>query len=309
MLRTAAGFVEAYAAARFVAPRLAPAVRRAADVRRARHGLAVLNVDVVRRGAALVEGPVLLVANHVSWLDVYALNSLMAARFVAKAEVRTWPVVGLIAERSETFFIVRGSFRDAARVKNAIAAALRRSERVVVFPEGTTTDGTRVARFHPALLQAAVDTGTPVQPVAIRYPGERGRPNPDAAFIDDMGFLTSLGRVIGTGALSAELTFGEPILPLGLTRRDLAESAQRFIAERLGVERDASSGRANEQREHGRTCGGRIHRQPDVEPHHDPERDRDQQERDLLGGDVGPQRPGALAVCGDLGESRAGDAE
>jgi 1-acyl-sn-glycerol-3-phosphate acyltransferase len=242
--QTATAFLGAYTLARLVLPRVSPEARRRYDVRRARRGLAVLNVEVTRRGAApLAGGPVLIVANHVTWLDVYVLNSVVGARFVAKSEVRGWPLVGLVAARTDTFFIVRGSVRDAARVKDAIAGALARSERVVVFPEGTTTNGTRVPRFHPALLQAAIDTGTPVQPVAIRYPDAREGPNLDAAFIDDMSFLVSLGRVIRHRALAAELTFGEPILPTGLTRRVLADMTQQLIAEHLGVERERLPGR------------------------------------------------------------------
>jgi 1-acyl-sn-glycerol-3-phosphate acyltransferase len=181
------------------------------------------------------DGPLLLIANHVSWLDIYGLNAVAPARFVAKAEVRDWPVVGSIAAYSGTFFIVRGSCRDAARVKDAIASALARGERVVVFPEGTTTDGTRLGPFYAALLQAAVDTGTDVQPVAIRYLDAGGARNTAASFIDDMSFGTSLFQVVREPTIELELTFGAPIRPHGKTRRELRDLARGFVLGALGL--------------------------------------------------------------------------
>jgi 1-acyl-sn-glycerol-3-phosphate acyltransferase len=184
----------------------------------------------------LDDGPLLVVANHVSWLDVYLLNALATARFVAKSDVRDWPLVGPIAAAFGTFFIVRGSYRDAARVKNAIADALLRGERVVVFPEGTTTDGTRVSRFYAALLQAAVDTGAPVQPVAIRYVGPDGAYEPAAAFIDDMSFATSLARVLRRPELVAQVHVAPSLPSLHRTRRELALLTRRWITAALELE-------------------------------------------------------------------------
>lgn len=203
----------------------------------ARRTLAILGVGVTLRGAdALRDGPLLVVANHVSWLDVYLLNALAPARFVAKSEVRRWPLVGPIAAAFGTFFIVRGSYRDAARVKDAIAAALRRGERVVVFPEGTTTDGTRVAPFYAALLQAAIDAGVPVQPIAIRYVGPDGAPDAAAAFVDDMSFATSLARILGRRRLVADVHIAPAFPSKWQTRRDLAFLTRRWITATLLLE-------------------------------------------------------------------------
>jgi 1-acyl-sn-glycerol-3-phosphate acyltransferase len=153
--------------------------------RLARQTLAILGVRVVRGGrGGPAPRPVLVVANHVSWLDVYALQAGQGGRAVAKREVRDWPIAGAI---------VRGSPRDAARVKDAVAAALRAGERVVVFPEGTTSDGAGVGRFYPdvgrvAAAGAAAAAGRRADLGAARAPGRahaawaRGR---DASFHRD----------------------------------------------------------------------------------------------------------------------------
>jgi 1-acyl-sn-glycerol-3-phosphate acyltransferase len=197
--------------------------------------LAAIAVDVEVRGARpLLAGPVLMVANHVSWIDVQALGAIAGTRFVAKSEVRGWPVVGAMAARLGTLFIRRESCRDAMRVKNLIAKLLVTGERVVVFPEGTTTDGSRLAPFYAALLQAAVDAAIPVQPVAIRHREADGAPSAAAAFVDDMTFATSLARVLARPRLVTELTFGPAIWAADKTRRELAARCRRFIASELG---------------------------------------------------------------------------
>jgi 1-acyl-sn-glycerol-3-phosphate acyltransferase len=198
--------------------------------------LEAVGIEVRVRGARpLLAGPVLLVANHVSWIDVQALGAVAGTRFVAKAEVRDWAVVGALAARLGTLFIRRGHLRDALRTKSALAKLLVTGERVAVFPEGTTTDGSRVGRFHPALLQAAVDAAVPVQPVAIRHCEPDGARSAAAAFVDDMTFVASLGRVLARPRLAVELTFGPPIWAADQTRRQLAARCREFVVGTLGV--------------------------------------------------------------------------
>jgi 1-acyl-sn-glycerol-3-phosphate acyltransferase len=223
-----------WAGAVMVGPRLTPPDRQAVAVRLARRTLRTLGVQVHSQGAPAPRGePFLLVANHISWLDVYVLNAFIAARFVAKSEASTWPVLGSITRGFEAIFIVRGSFRDAARVRGVVATALGSGERVVVFPEATTTDGSTLRRFHPALFQAAIDARVPVLPVAIRYRRRDGSPAPEAAFIDDMTFAGSLARIVRAGSLRAELAFGPLLASSGRPRRELAALARGFVAERL----------------------------------------------------------------------------
>ena len=213
-----------------VAPRLTPGRRGSLSARLAARTLRTLHVRVLRFGAAPHDGPMLLVANHISWLDVYALNALVGGpRSVAKSEVARWPFAGAIARGFGTFFHVRGSYRDAARVKNEVAVALRAGERVLVFPEGTTTEGGSLGRFHAAFFQAAVDAGVPVQPVAIHYPMADGSPDPAASFIGEMTFVESLVRVLGRRRLEARLTFGPVLSSAGRTRRELAALSHAFV--------------------------------------------------------------------------------
>jgi 1-acyl-sn-glycerol-3-phosphate acyltransferase len=233
----AAHLVALYARARFVAPRLDRPARDALARDNARRLLDVLAVRVRVTGAPLpARGPLLVVANHVSWLDPHAVNAVQAVRFVAKAEVARWPVAGTVARGFDSFFLVRGSIRDAARTKDRIAAALRAGERVAVFPEGTTTDGTRLAPFHAALLQAAIDARAPVQPIAIRYTDADGVPSGAPLFIDDMTLVGSLGRVLRTPALHAHLEVGPAIPAGGWSRRELAWLTRRCIANALGID-------------------------------------------------------------------------
>jgi len=221
-------------AAALVVPRLHARRRRRVAAAFAQRTLRALGVSLrVRRERPRCDGPRLLVANHISWLDVYAVNAVEEARFVAKSETRTWPLLGAITAAFDSLFIIRGSCRDAARVKDAAAAALRHGDTIVVFPEGTTTDGTVLRRFYPALFQAAIDAGAAVQPVAIRYPNDDGTPNRAAAFVDDMTFLESLGRILTQPHLTAEVIFGPVIPAAGRTRGELAELARRHIAEQL----------------------------------------------------------------------------
>ncbi len=230
-------------AATLVAPRLAAARRRRLAAWCAAQTLAIVRVRPCPRGVhPVTDGPVLLVANHVSWLDVYALDAVLGgARYVAKREVAGWPVAGGIARGFGTFFHARGNRRDAARVKDEVAATLRAGERVVVFPEGTTTEGHGVGRFHAAFLQAAIDAGVPVQPVAIRYPRADGGPDPAAAFVGEMTFLASVLRVLRRPRLDARLTFGPVLDPRGRSRRDLATVSRAFVASALAGDRPAAA--------------------------------------------------------------------
>ena len=217
------------------APRLGPAGRRALAAHFAREMLDVLEVRLHVRGTPREGTPALVVANHVSWLDMYVLNAVAGARFVAKSEVQGWPFFGTIATRFDTFFIVRGSYRDAARMRTAVAHALRQGERVVVFPEGTTTDGTTIGRFFPALFQAAIDARAPVQPVALRYRDAHGGPSSAPVFVGDTTALASVRQVLREPVLSAEAILGPSLDSAGRTRRELAEQARGWIVGALGM--------------------------------------------------------------------------
>jgi 1-acyl-sn-glycerol-3-phosphate acyltransferase len=164
----------------------------------------------------------LIVSNHISWLDVYVLNSVIPMRFIAKSEVRSWPVIGWLCERAQTIFIQREKRRDTARVNQEAVEVLRKGHHIAMFPEGTTTDGTQVRHFHSSLLQPAVDAGVAIRPIAIRYYDKRGELSTDANYIDQMSFLESLWKILCSPSLRVRLT-DLPALPsIGVSRRILA---------------------------------------------------------------------------------------
>lgn len=227
--------VRLWAGARLLPEALQGKQRQLLATGQARRFLSTLEVTVRTRGwIPPRNGAVLLAANHTSWMDSWVLDTIAAPRFVAKSEIRTWPLIGTIAQRFGAFFLVRGSFRDAARVKDAVATALRRGDPVAVFPEGTTTDGTKLEHFHPAFLQAAIDAGVPVHPVAIRYRTIDRVPTTAAAFVGKTTIFQSLLRLVQLPGLVADLTFCAPLDPKGITRRELAARSRQAIADALG---------------------------------------------------------------------------
>jgi 1-acyl-sn-glycerol-3-phosphate acyltransferase len=226
-------------AARFRVPRLSAAQRTRVMHGWARRVLRALRVDVRARGHVPAAGaPLLVVANHVSWLDSYALHTVSAARFVAKSEVSTWPVIGTIAACFDTIFLKRSCYRAAARTVGTLATGLCAGRPAAVFPEGTTSADGGLLGFYPAMFQAAVLSGARVQPVAIRYRDAGGAPTNAAAFVGEMTILDSLRRLLREPHLTVELIFCAPLDPADRTRRELAALARAAIAAALGLEAD-----------------------------------------------------------------------
>ena len=192
-----------------------------------------LGVEVRTSGTAHPSA-VLMVANHVSWLDIPALHaSAPQARFVSKSAIAHWPLLGRLARAGGTLFIERERKRDALRVVHEVADALRRGDAVAVFPEGTTGAGHEVLPFHANLLQAAIATATVVQPVVLRY-REPGHPVSVAAqYTGDTTLVESLMKVCRARALFVEVRF-LPVEPIGeLDRRVLAQRLHDRIADEL----------------------------------------------------------------------------
>ncbi len=221
---------------RFVLPLVKVEQRRRIASRWASRMLRILNLKVSTAGCGPSSTqPMLLVANHISWLDMYVLNSIEAWRFVAKSDVAGWPVIGTMARQLLSIFHERGNFRDAMRVKNLVAEHLTAGERIAFFPEGTTTEGRRIEFFYPALFQAALDARAMVQPVAIRYLDARGVPTAAPAYAGETTLLESIAAVLRHHELTAELTFTIPLAATDFDRRTLAEAARTSIAEVLDV--------------------------------------------------------------------------
>jgi len=199
--------------------------------------LAVLNVRPSMRGSPplIADRAAVLVANHVSWLDIQLIHSVWQVRFVAKSEVRRWPLIGWLSARTGTLFIERGKGRHAARINQSIHAAFQQGDAIGVFPEGSTTDGRQLTRFHASLLQPAVDGGALVYPVALRYLDEAGNINVNASYVGETTLMESLRMIFGQRTIHAELIFLPAIDTMGKTRRELAAQTQAAIAAALSL--------------------------------------------------------------------------
>ncbi|HEX4233555.1 MAG TPA: lysophospholipid acyltransferase family protein [Caldimonas sp.] len=197
--------------------------------------LAVLGVAFECHGVPRREAS-LLVVNHVSWLDIMAVHAVVPeARFVSKADVKGWPLVSRLVDSAGTLYLERERKRDALRVVHAIAEALAAGQVVAIFPEGTTSTGHGLLPFHANLLQAAIATATPVQPVALRFADTTDAVSAAVEFIGDTSLLTSLWRTSCGNGVRVRLTFLPPRPTQGVERRALAEVLRADIAAALGV--------------------------------------------------------------------------
>jgi len=179
-------------------------------------------------------GPTLLLANHISWLDIAVIHAVAPrARFVSKAEVLKWPLLGRLVAGAGTLFIERERKRDALRVLHQVAASLRAGDMVAVFPEGTTGNGRDLLPFHANLLQAAIGTGTPVQGVVLRYNDARHRYSPAVEFLGDTTLLQTVWRMLSTPGLCVDVDVLSPQGARHADRRALAQYMHDSIAERL----------------------------------------------------------------------------
>ena len=189
--------------------------------------LKILNVRLRVRGQPLA-GPQLVVSNHVSWLDISVLAYAELSRFVSKAEVGSWPIAGWLANAAGTFYIRRGA-GGTKQLIQAMAEHLRSGGSVTLFPEGTTSDGNGMLKFQPRLFAAAIDSGTPVQPIALRY-GLAANGENIAAFVGEETLTHNLRRLLKERELTVELTYCTPIHPeAGQDRGALAQAAHTAI--------------------------------------------------------------------------------
>ncbi|WP_147069833.1 lysophospholipid acyltransferase family protein [Sulfuriferula plumbiphila] len=213
------------------------AARAALTMRWSRILLATLGIRLRVSGTApeVADGGVMFAANHLSWLDPFLVLAHCPAHFVAKSEVRSWPVLGWLAAQSGTLFIERERRQDVARISTAFTRLLRAGENVGLFPESTTGDGTALNPFKPALLQAACAAGARLCPVAIRYVDQAGRAHPAPIWVGEMSFADSILRIAAARGIVAELTFCPCMAGAHQTRRALALQAETAIASVLSL--------------------------------------------------------------------------
>ncbi len=219
----------------FVFPRLSPAQRMQQVGVWASRSLAALGIALDAQGRPR-PGPALLTANHVSWLDILAIDAVQPVRFVSKADVRRWPVLGWMVACGGTLFIERERKRDAMRVVHQVAQALQAGETVAVFPEGTTSDGVSLLPFHANLLQAAISTQTPVQAIALRYRDALEPVSPAAAYIGETTLMQSLWMVAMADGLCVSVVTLDAQGTRHLDRRALAQKLRLEIAQALSIE-------------------------------------------------------------------------
>jgi len=176
----------------------------------------------------------LMLINHTSWLDVFAVAAAAPARFVAKSEVRRWPVFGLLAAQIGTLFVERGRRHAVMKTNHEVAERLRAGQWIGIFPEGTTTDGLRLLPFHANLVAPAIELGVTLRPIGIRFT-QRGRYSPAAMFIDDMSLMQSLLRVVTAPHLAVEVHWLSPLDPVPSNRHAAARAAREAIAQALQI--------------------------------------------------------------------------
>lgn len=192
----------------------------------------IMGIQVITHGNAPRE-PGLIVANHISWVDIPAINMLTGASFLSKNSVRYWPVIGWFATASGTVFIRRGN-HETRRVSSAIAERLREERYVAIFPEGSTSDGSEVKHFFPRLFSAAIDSHTAVIPVALRYTC-KGKLNQKIPYTKGRSFFLILFNLLARSGNEVHVVFCDPIPSSGRDRRSLAQASHTAIQAALEV--------------------------------------------------------------------------
>lgn len=237
MGRVAVHLTRGAATMALVFPFIGPARRRRITRRWSDGVLDIFGLTLEIEGEPHLRGagePVLIVGNHISWVDIYAYLSVADFRFIAKSEVKSWPLIGWFARNIGTIFVERDRPRDAVRVGRELREALEAGHAVCLFPEGTTTDGSVVLPFSSVLISAAVDKGIPLQPVSITYRRLDGGACTRAAFTGDATLVASIWELAGGGRSVVRLSFLDPIATHGVDRRALARQAENAVRASLG---------------------------------------------------------------------------
>ncbi|MEY4317523.1 MAG: 1-acyl-sn-glycerol-3-phosphate acyltransferase [Pseudomonadota bacterium] len=189
-----------------------------------------LHIDLVR----IAEQPQLWVANHVSWVDALIIQAIQPSIFVAKAEVKRWPVVGAIATACGVIYVKRSSPSSARQMVDDAAHALRNGFHVACFPEGTSSEGLEVKPLHANMFETAIRQDIPVQPLCIRYTHAiTGAHCTQAAFVGDLGFIESLHKVMSCDGIHAKVSLGQTLSPRGHSRKSLAQLAHHILSAQL----------------------------------------------------------------------------
>ena len=219
-----------YATIRLRFPRLTPAEREKRVEVWAEEMLRLIGIGIAVHGAPPPKGPLLIVANHISWLDILVMHAARHCRFVSKADVKHWPLIGTLATGAGTLYIERESRRDAMRVVHHMADSLRAGDVLAVFPEGTTSDGVNLLPFHANLIQAAISADAPVLPLALRFvDAQSGQTSLAPCYIGDDTLLGSIWRTLTAPGITAVVRYGEPQRAAGRDRRRFTADLQSAV--------------------------------------------------------------------------------
>lgn len=233
LARVVVHLVAGLATCALVFPLASGATRERLTRRWSRKLLGLCRIRIEQTPGAPVLGHALIVANHVSWLDIFVINALHPCRFVAKAEIRSWPVLGWLAAGAGTVFIARGNRRELRHIFKGLVTVLQEGQRVAFFPEGTTSRQGEVLPFHANLFEAAIDARVAVQPYALSYVDASGAYHQSVDYTGDTTFVDSLFTILGGDPVTARLQPLAPIDATGAHRRELAEAAQEAVGAAL----------------------------------------------------------------------------
>jgi 1-acyl-sn-glycerol-3-phosphate acyltransferase len=231
LLRASAHAVHGFWIIKTQFPKMDTAARQARVETWSAHMLRIARIELVVTGQPPQSGPLLLVANHISWLDILVIHAARHCRFISKSDIQTWPVIGTLADGGGTLYVERTSRRDAHRMVGAMAERLRAGDILAVFPEGTTSDGRSLKPFHANLIQAAIDAAVPVQPTSLSFiDALTGEVSVAPAYIDDDTLVASVWRTLTAPPFKAVVAYGDAQRAEGRGRREWASALQREIA-------------------------------------------------------------------------------
>ena len=230
ILRGVAHLLAGWWTLRFVFPRLSLEQREMRVQAWSLQFLALWGIHLRVLGQPVVAGPALLVANHISWLDILVIHAARYCRFVSKSDIRDWPMVGLLATGSGTLYIERSRRKDALRMVRDMAQALQGGDVLAVFPEGTTSDGLSLLPFHANLIESAIAAQAPVQPLALRFVDARsGEPTLAPCYIGDDTLIASVWRTLKAPPIVAVVHFGQVQEAQGRDRRQWARELREAV--------------------------------------------------------------------------------
>lgn len=238
LLRLTLEFLRATLVLWLLFPRLEPDGKLRQIQRWAQKVLLILQVQVECDGPLPASGAGLMVANHLSWLDILVIQSLQPGVFVAKAEVRSWPLIGWMARTCATIFVERSSPKSARTMIDSTLMAFQQGYSVIAFPEGTSSDGSDLGVFHANIFEGPIKARSHVQPVTLKYlDTDTGLPTDAALFIGDMTLLASLRKVMASSSITTRVHLGECIPSNGHSRRSLANQTHQIIRAQLTGQR------------------------------------------------------------------------